>query len=413
MAFGPLFAQRSLGEELANRRAEMKQAIDGIPAQEFMDTPVHEIVEAMVEEYGEDPIALDEALKTMEQREVQLRMDYDPRIAGMRPGQSRMVTGYRVEWFIPFEGHPALLRMKPSQHIAFNAPTADIRESEIVLRWEGVQLDRRQIEAYFERQLEMIRRSFAFVNADLHGWMSQLPNFAQQVVVARRARLEQAKALETAMGVPMRRLDSAPAPLPITRKRSGLKRLAKRPSEPKEQEWTLEQALYEDILEIIQSMGRAFERTPGSFAKFGEEGLRDHILLQLNGTFEGQAGGELFNGNGKTDILVRVKDHTVFIGECKVWSGESDFMKAIGQLLGYLVWRDTKAALVIFITRKDASAVIEKANATLRAHPNYVRDGAASAHPTSRRNYVLHNNDDPDKHIQVAFIPVVLRDTDE
>jgi hypothetical protein len=382
-----------------------------IPAEQFMDTPVQEIVNAMVEEYGEDQIVLHEGQKTMDQQEAQVRMDYGSGFTGMRPGQSRVLSGYRVEWFIPFEGHPALLKMKPSQHIAFNAPTADIRESEIVLRWEGLQLDQRQIEGQFERELDMIRRSFGFINTDLVGWMKQLPNIAEQLVMARRGRLEAAKALETAMGIPMRRREMAPPPVPIRRKRSGLKRLERRPRQPKQQEWILEQALYEDVLEIIQSMGRAFERTPDSFAKFGEEGLRDHILLQLNGTFEGQAGGELFNGNGKTDILVRVEDHTVFVGECKVWSGESNFTKAIGQLLGYLVWRDTKAALVIFITQKDVSAVIEKADAALRAHPNFIRDGAASADRNSRRNYVLHNEDDPDKHIQVASIPVVIRGT--
>ena len=413
MAFGSLFTQRSLGDELSGRHSAMARAIDGIPAQQFMDTPPHEVVDAMVGGYGEDQITLHEDQKTMDQQEAQVRMEYDPRIVGMRPGQSRTFNGFRVEWFIPFEGNPALLKMRPSQHIAFNAPTADIRGSEIVLGWEGVQPDKRQIQASFERELDMIRRSFAYVNADVVGWMNQLPNFAHQAVMARRRRLEQAKALETAMGVPMRRRDTAPPPVPIRRKRSGLKRLEQRPIKPKEQEWVVEQALYEDVLEIIQSMGRAFERTPGSFAKFGEEGLRDHILLQLNGTFEGQAGGELFNGNGKTDILVRVEDHTVFVGECKVWSGESGFTEAIGQLLGYLVWRDTKAALVIFVTRKDVSAVIEKAEGALRAHPNFVRNGAPSADPSSRRNYVLHNDDDSDKQIQVAFIPVVIRDTAE
>jgi len=36
-----------------------------------------------------------------------------------------------------------------------------------------------------------------------------------------------------------------------------------------------------------------------------EESIRQHFLVQLNGQYEGQATGETFNFEGKTDILVR------------------------------------------------------------------------------------------------------------
>jgi hypothetical protein len=34
--------------------------------------------------------------------------------------------------------------------------------------------------------------------------------------------------------------------------------------------------------------------------------------------------------------------------------------EALGQLFGYLVWRDTKAAILLFIRNKDVTAVIER-----------------------------------------------------
>jgi hypothetical protein len=40
-------------------------------------------------------------------------------------------------------------------------------------------------------------------------------------------------------------------------------------------------------------------------------------LVQLNGQYEGQATGETFNFQGKTDILIRVDGQNIFVAECK------------------------------------------------------------------------------------------------
>jgi hypothetical protein len=63
-----------------------------------------------------------------------------------------------------------------------------------------------------------------------------------------------------------------------------------------------------------------------------------------NGVFKGQATGETFNFQGKTDILIRVEGKNVFIAECKFWKGEKALLATLDQLLSYLSWRDTKAA---------------------------------------------------------------------
>lgn len=62
----------------------------------------------------------------------------------------------------------------------------------------------------------------------------------------------------------------------------------------------------------------------------------------------------------------------VFLAECKWWTGEKAFAeKALPQLLdGYVVWRDTHAAMILFIRNKDASAVIDKGDRRdQEAHP--------------------------------------------
>ena len=68
--------------------------------------------------------------------------------------------------------------------------------------------------------------------------------------------------------------------------------------------------------------------------------------MQLNGNYEGQAAGETFNYQGKTDILIRSGDRNIFIAERKFWNGPAKPTKTIDQLLGYLSWRDSKAAIL-------------------------------------------------------------------
>jgi hypothetical protein len=88
--------------------------------------------------------------------------------------------------------------------------------------------------------------------------------------------------------------------------------------------------------------------------------MRSHFLVQLNGAFQGQATGETFNFQGKTDILSRVDGKNIFIAEFKFWKGEKSFLAILDQLLSYLSWRDTKAAVVMFNRNADFGAVLAK-----------------------------------------------------
>ena len=58
-----------------------------------------------------------------------------------------------------------------------------------------------------------------------------------------------------------------------------------------------------------------------------EERLRDILLVSLNAFFEGESTGETLNGKGKTDILMRIGDRNVMVGECKIWGGSAVFGK--------------------------------------------------------------------------------------
>jgi hypothetical protein len=88
----------------------------------------------------------------------------------------------------------------------------------------------------------------------------------------------------------------------------------------------LAQSDYEEILDIMKNMTRVMELSPHAFLEMDEEALRSHFLVQLNGAYEGDATGETFNFQGKTDILIRKDGKNVFVAECKFWKGEKAFL---------------------------------------------------------------------------------------
>jgi hypothetical protein len=133
---------------------------------------------------------------------------------------------------------------------------------------------------------------------------------------------------------------------------------------------TLDESRYQNILSIIENMALVMERSPASFVELSEEAIREHYLIQLNGQYQGNATGETFNFQGKTDILIRTDGRNIFIAECKFWRGEKAFLEAIDQILSYLSWRDTKAAIVVFNRTKQFSQMLERLRVALAKHPN-------------------------------------------
>ncbi|MFC0213896.1 hypothetical protein ACFFK0_15805 [Paenibacillus chartarius] len=159
---------------------------------------------------------------------------------------------------------------------------------------------------------------------------------------------------------------------------------------------------YEHILEIINKTALMLERSPQTFRSMGEEQLRDQFLVPLNSHYEGQATGETFNFNGKTDILIKAQDRNIFVAECKIWRGQKSLSDALDQLLGYSTWRDTKTALIIFNRNKDLTNVLSKIPETVKNHPNYKRELKISGETKFR--YVFRHRDDISRELTLTIL---------
>jgi hypothetical protein len=166
---------------------------------------------------------------------------------------------------------------------------------------------------------------------------------------------------------------------------------------------------HEDICIAIRGMGKAMERSPSSYEGLGEEQIRDIILLSLSAQFPGGATGETRNGEGKTDILIRVDDINIFIGECKFWKGSEEFSDAINQLLGYTTWRDTNVALLIFNRNKNFSSVLDKIHACVKEHSNFVEELNHKSKTDFR--YKFHHPSDEERYLTLTILAFVVPKT--
>ena len=206
-------------------------------------------------------------------------------------------------------------------------------------------------------------------NGDLAKFQATAEQAIRSNFGGRKERILATARSRTALGIPVR-TSTTPRP-PVQARRKQVTLQTRRAQSEFVPEPVLDEAIYQDVLDAVRAWATSLERTPKTAAKLDEEELRDLLLGNLNTYWEGGAGGELFNGSGKTDILIRHGDRNVFIAECKIWHGPKGVADALAQLLSYLVWRDSKAALVMFIKTADTAATIQKLHAAVEASPSW------------------------------------------
>jgi hypothetical protein len=305
----------------------------------------------------------------------------------------------RVVVAVPFEGDHEVFKLRPSTRPP-RAHWAEIHEHELHLVWEGNSTSPESLHRHFEAKLSLVGEGLASAQEVIARYNDSLHDHVADLVARRRAHLQAART-----GFPIRRRrDAEEHVVPMKRRPIA----PQRPSAPDANgaEPYLASAQYEDALRVLMNMRNALERSPSTTEHLTENGIRDLLLVSLNARFEGRAAGEVFNGEGKTDILIRENDRNVFIAECKVWRGRRTATEALDQLLGYLVWRDTKAALLMFIRDDDATTATRDALKQIKAHPNYKRPGKIANN--ERYDVVVHANGDPHREIHLAFLPFLI-----
>jgi len=271
---------------------------------------------------------------------------------------------------VPFEGNQSLFECQPSTS-RMDYYIISIQENMIKIRLpfsDNPDNMKRETDA----KLATLKYNLQNLDSDLNKFNSELRNFIKDVFNLRKQKLMKENNLLSSMGFPLKEIEGAPKTYVIPEiKRKILIEKPKIISKTNLPDPTISEQDYENILKIIENMAQVMERSPSAFINMKEEDLRVHFLVQLNSQYEGEAMGEVFNLEGKTDILIRHKGENIFIAECKFWSGKENFKDTIDQLLKYVSWRDTKTAIIIFNKNKDTSKVLAQIPEIIKEHPQY------------------------------------------
>jgi len=397
-----LFNEYDLHAVVDAQLKKMYEEIDAIEGNSLLSTNVEDQCDYYEDEYCINPIVLQEEQITVNQKETQIDVSHERQRYIRDRSRPFLIPGTSVAFFIPFEGDAFLFKCHPSASTSA-PPFARVREQELVVLYSVAEHDGDAIRQRFDRELAKIKQSVGWIERDIKPFNEQLRSNARQRIDSRREKLLKDQGLVASLGFPLRRrTGSSPTYVTPTVRRKVTVTRPKPSVEPFQAEPVLEAKEYEHILKVVANMVAVIERSPEAFKGMKEEDLRQHFLVQLNGHYEGQATGETFNFEGKTDILIRVEGKNIFIAECKYWDGPKVLSDTIDQLLGYVSWRDTKTAILVFNRDRKLSTVLEKIPNILESHPNFKRGIKYDAETGFR--YMLHHRDDTNRELVLTVL---------
>jgi len=407
-----LFEERALADTIAQLRGRIEQMVGEPSDDALLCMPTEDIVEQVYRNVRVQPVVIDKAGQS--KTPVALGSYRDDE------GTHRALeNAFKFEVAFAFTGAMGMfihyLQERPNRQLRGKREGGPY-QGELLIAVHGENLTKDAVKTEIDREIEDIVAYMACVNRQLNPFTDSIKDYARSLVNTRKDQVLNARNIAASLGYEMVRRSDAP-PTYVTQE---LQRIIK-PVIPQvrgeikfEPEPTIDETEYRHILDVMSGMALMMERSPRTFTKLREEEIRDHFLLQLNGHYRGNASGETFNGNGKTDILVRERNKNLFVCECKIWTTAAAIAEAVDQLLSYLTWRDTKAALVVFVKRKRFDKPLQAIMETVAAHNAMKRPEEKGE---TQQRFVFGKPEDPSREIfltvMVFHIPSRASEEDE
>jgi hypothetical protein len=399
-----LFSRGDIFSVIQGHTDSLKKKVQSIPANTLLNASEQDLVQAVIEEFRlHVPVIKDDDIYIAHAGETQVDVSRDPMRRFIYDAHSgpAYVPGNKTVIAVPFEGDSGFFKIRP-QSYNLNPPCGEITKNEILFTYVRTDQNAGAIKQEYQRTVASIKQYLASLSQSAAEFNNQLEGFVTSQIKTRKDRLLADAGMTAALGLPLKKREGTPLTysVPVTRRVPKIEQL--KPAGAFKPEPALANEDYEEILRIMHNMVQVMELSPQAFHNMGEEDLRSHFLVQLNGAFKGQATGETFNFQGKTDILIRVEGKNVFIAECKFWKGEKALVATLDQLLSYLSWRDTKAAVLVFNRNANFSAVLAKIRETLPKHPFFKRELGASGETAFR--YVFAQPSDSNREIILTVL---------
>jgi hypothetical protein len=384
------------------RTKKLTSAIDSMNGDELLNTSTVDLMKHLVSEYQLDVPKIYPDDLVVDQRETKIDVSQDRMRYIKDRSRPFYISGTSVDVELPFSGNKVGFDIQPSTS-NYNNPRAQVGNGVLKFSISGAGLTADGVKQEIDRTIASISQHLAWLENDARGYNASLESLATQAIERRKEKLLKDRSLLAGLGFKMKARPGAAETFAAPLVRQNIRPAVPKPvasRAPYKPEPTLADEDYEHVLKVLENMVQVMELSPGAFREIDEESLRTHFLVQLNGHFAGDATGETFNFEGKTDILIKASGRNIFIGECKFWTGEKGYIETLDQVLSYLSWRDTKAAVLMFSRNKDFSGVLEKIMSSTPKHPNFKK--LIRQRSETSWTYLFGHKDDGNREISIT-----------
>lgn len=371
--------------------------ISKLPEKRILETDPDALASFFIDKYDvEIPVLIHEGIvATHHEREVQVYFNWDR--------EMRSVPGEAYDFEVPFEGEADVFKLRPNPY-DMSPPQAVVRSHLLTFTVVDRALSPEAVKSELDSRLAAIEKYLEAHRRQWGGFKQQLSSAVVAEIASRRTKLLEQKDTASKLSGMGIRLKEKPGDarsyIPPAVKQKVIPKLP--PMTPaRALDPTLDLKQYEMILGLVRGAGHSIEQSSSRTRKLDEEALRDLFLVPLNAHF-GTASGEAFNYQGKTDVLIRHEGGNLFVAEFKIWGGDKRFLATIDQLLSYLTWRDTKAAIVMFNRNAGFTAVVEKMRVLVKDHPRY-ESGPVNLDETSDR-YIFSLPQDNERKVIISLL---------
>lgn len=394
-------------EPFANlTRSKVQEIIGEIeyqPDEYFETVPLEEYTEHLISKYTLDdfPKLIWEEIQ-MEFGETEVAGRDLPRTFDVSDPNKRFKKKL-VEYHVPIEGNTGLLRFRQSNIIstAVIYGSLSIKGNILCFSFIDIYNDPSNVESAFETSKNTVNSKINGVKNEFDAYNRDLKGFIQGEINKRVQKINHTNDYKSKFKYPIKKKGVSTAfksPRVVKKRKISPKPIGAQNGANNQRYISDED--YMHILGLLQDCGKNWEQHPEIYKGKGEEALRDQLIFVLAPNIEGVVAGEAYNKKGKTDIAIKHESTNLFIGECKIWKGPKVFTETIDQILGYLTWRDSKAAIMMFVPNQDISNVIKAADDTAKGHPNFVRE--LEKVNEGWKNYRFHLENDPGTYLTIA-----------
>lgn len=394
------FNRDSLDLIINSQKEKIFEIIDNEDENYLLNVNEYEYIEQLVTGNKMEPVILDFKGLFATEEERLIPATKFPVIYNVREGDwyKKPVITYHI----PFEGDYHLL-MQRTNPTTFWSPHLKVVDNCIC--FELILLDDpSEVERDANQTISQLKRIMEFHHKQIITFNEKLPGYIQSIFNNRKETILEKHIKIASLGVPIKRDNDLPQTFSIPAPKI-IKKIKIKPEfidgsnilEP-----SLDGTTYKEILKAIHEIAQQFEQHPSLYQGKSEENLRDLFIVILQTGFEGETSAETFNKEGKTDIILKYQGKNAFIAECKFWDGKKHFLDTIDQLLSYLTWRDSKAAIIVFVKNKDFSSVLSQIVQSSSLHPNFSK--FIDQKDETWFNFLFHIPNDANKKIMLAVL---------